>query len=194
MYCIQCPEGRERMMVRRFTSGFLPQYMSANPREKKRKQLLLPGHVFSLSWAPGARKMEDDEARIVEILADPKETAIDKEGNIVSGPLKELADRITRVNAAHCAVEVSVHLLDEDRSFWISVARAGKDSAHPVRQEDPIPKAKEANPTIATETAPPAGMSPLDRIAAENARLKLEITRLQAEATRLKKMLLELVS
>ena len=133
MYCIKVNPGSERIKVRQVASGFNPKYREAEGNGKVAdKQLAVPGYVFTLQYTPGAKKVPDEEWKIIEAVSDPHLSTVDqRKRKVIDGPLKPVEEYIAVIQADR--VKVSAMILGEERNYWLPVDNA----------EDEVPSAEE---------------------------------------------------
>ena len=124
MFCIKVPVGKERSLVRQYSSGFLPTYVPAiasvpSKIPGKVKKLIVPGYVFVLNMVRGAEKVEDWEWQLIEALSSTQPTTVNKRAKVIDGPLVGLDEYIAVVENGRAMIKA--RLLGEYRSYWINV-------------------------------------------------------------------------
>ena len=117
MYAVKVEQGRERPEVRKISTGFLPSYRvyTGSAEEKSVRWLVVPGYVFSLSMTRNAQPVPNEEWEIIDKLSASAISTLDKDGKIVSGPLKGLDPYVTKTGKDH--VQLCVNLFGEARTY-----------------------------------------------------------------------------
>ena len=117
MYAVKVEQGRERPEVRKISTGFLPSYRvyTGSAEEKSVRWLVVPGYVFSLSMTRNAQLVPNEEWEIIDKLSASAISTLDKDGKIVSGPLKGLDPYVTKTGKDH--VQLCVNLFGEARTY-----------------------------------------------------------------------------
>ena len=129
MYAVKVEPGRERIAVRRFTSGFLPSYKPADI--SRGKKLVIPGYVFTLSPERNAIRVPETEWTVIEAITDSHESVFDPEtGKITDGPLKDLG--VVKTDEQNSAVMIRPMLLGVSREYWLNVKMAGAAEGDPA--------------------------------------------------------------
>ena len=117
MYAVKVEQGRERPEVRKISTGFLPSYRvyTGSAEEKSVRWLVVPGYVFSLSMTRNAQPVPNEEWEIIDKISSSAISTLDKDGKIVSGPLKGLDRYVTKTGKDY--VQFCVNLLGEARTY-----------------------------------------------------------------------------
>ncbi len=117
MYAVKVEQGRERPEVRKISTGFLPSYRvyTGSAEEKSVRWLVVPGYVFSLSMTRNAQLVPNEEWEIIDKISSSAISTLDKDGKIVSGPLKGLDRYVTKTGKDY--VQFCVNLLGEARTY-----------------------------------------------------------------------------
>ena len=115
MYAVKVEQGRERPEVRKISTGFLPSYRVYTGDERSVRWLVVPGYVFSLSMTRNAQLVPNEEWEIIDKLSASAISTLDKDGKIVSGPLKGLDRYMTKAGKDY--VQFCVNLLGEARTY-----------------------------------------------------------------------------
>jgi len=115
MYAVKVEQGRERPEVRKISTGFLPSYRVYTGDERSVRWLVVPGYVFSLSMTRNAQPVPNEEWEIIDKLSASAISTLDKDGKIVSGPLKGLDRYVTKTGKDY--VQFCVNLLGEARTY-----------------------------------------------------------------------------
>ena len=115
MYAVKVEQGRERPEVRKISTGFLPSYRVYTGDERSVRWLVVPGYVFTLSKTRKAEPVPDEEWEIIDKISSSAISTLDKDGKIVSGPLKGLDRYVTKTGKDY--VQFCVNLLGEARTY-----------------------------------------------------------------------------
>ena len=115
MYAVKVEQGRERPEVRKISTGFLPSYRVYTGDERSVRWLVVPGYVFTLSKTRKAEPVPDEEWEIIDKISSSAISTLDKDGKIVSGPLKGLDRYVTKTGKDY--VQLCVNLLGEARTY-----------------------------------------------------------------------------
>ena len=115
MYAVKVEQGRERPEVRKISTGFLPSYRVYTGDERSVRWLVVPGYVFTLSNTRKAEPVPDEEWEIIDKISSSAISTLDKDGKIVSGPLKGLDRYVTKTGKDY--VQFCVNLLGEARTY-----------------------------------------------------------------------------
>ena len=115
MYAVKVEQGRERPEVRKISTGFLPSYRVYTGDERSVRWLVVPGYVFTLSKTRKAEPVPDEEWEIIDKISSSAISTLDKDGKIVSGPLKGLDPYVTKTGKDH--VQLCVNLFGEARTY-----------------------------------------------------------------------------
>lgn len=152
MYAVRTEPGKERIRVRSISSGFLPSYSPA-PAGGGRpvRRFVVPGVVFTLVKTRGAEKVPEEEWQVIEALSDPKPSAADEAGNLLSGPLKAIAGAVS-VDPVRKVAVVRASLLGEERRYEVAVEIAQPDG-NMVESEAGKTTGKTEEPAMAKKSA-----------------------------------------
>ena len=177
MYCIKVNPGSERIKVRQVASGFNPKYREAEGNGKiADKRLAVPGYVFTMQYTPGAKKVPDEEWKIIEAISDPHLSTVDqRRRKVVEGPLKDIEEYISVIQASR--VKVSAMILGEQRTYWLAVDNA--DGEAPSEEEENDNSADEDAETVEDEPS----VSPSDGIEEKKNRKAAQIPRSKYDFT-----------
>ena len=142
MYAVKVEQGRERPEVRKISTGFLPSYRvyTGSAEEKSVRWLVVPGYVFSLSMTRNAQLVPNEEWEIIDKISSSAISTLDKDGKIVSGPLKGLDRYVTKTGKDY--VQFCVNLLGEARTYRLPCRIAEETEEAAEAKES---KAKMAN-------------------------------------------------
>ena len=123
MYCTKVPEGRERIEIRKYSSAFLPSFISAEAQAgcRETRRFIVPGYIFSIRKEGNAVQVPENEWRIIETLSDPHPSVINEQDEIISGPLTGICDLIRKTEKNR--VQIRASLLGEERTYWVRVRR-----------------------------------------------------------------------
>jgi len=111
MYALKVEQGKERILVRHISSGFVPSFQ-AKPGVRL---LVVPGYVFSLVKVARSELVPENEWEIIEKISNSKPSVISKDGIFISGPLTGLDQYIVR--REQNKVKISVKLFNRQREY-----------------------------------------------------------------------------
>ncbi len=118
MYAVKVEEGRERILVRHYTNGFIPSY---TPAVSKAKKPIVPGYIFTLRTIKGAERVADAEWHIIDALSDKNLSTINEEGRVTDGPLMGHEEIVAEVKGNRASIHAC--LLGKWRWYEIEVLR-----------------------------------------------------------------------
>ena len=148
MYAVKVEQGRERPEVRKISTGFLPSYRVYTGDERSVRWLVVPGYVFTLSKTRKAEPVPDEEWEIIDKISSSAISTLDKDGKIVSGPLKGLDRYVTKTGKDY--VQFCVNLLGEARTYRLP-CRIAEETEETKENEGGAPDMAVDNKELAEE-------------------------------------------
>ena len=114
------------------------------------RRFVVPGVVFTLVKTRGAEKVPEEEWQVIEALSDPKPSAADEAGILLSGPLKAVEGAVS-VDPVRKTAVVRASLLGEERRYEVAVEIA-QPEGNMVESEAGKTTEKTEEPTMAKKS------------------------------------------
>ena len=155
MFCIKVPIGKERAMVRQYSSAFLPTYTpaakdsTASKIPGRIKKLIIPGYVFTLTKTRDSQSVNNWEWKLIEALSSSSLSTVNNRGQVLSGPLKGMDEYIASVDLRNSVATIKARLLGEYRTYHVAVALALEEEKATLAFEEQ--KAEQDKPVVELE-------------------------------------------